>query len=181
MIRAASSAAWSCRWKRLSKGTCWLPVLPFRSLIGKKKKNSWNRSGNLSGYSASQWSKLRRKYFGPGDQGLGRACITALVSELRPPPSMFRGLSCMRISQDHSAVLAEFGHRAGPHQVLVTPSSGLSFSPLRRPLRPHWFSSKVAYLCSFLVQTSLREITNPRVRLSGPPPMYLFLSNAGQF
>lgn len=31
-------------------------------------------------------------------------------------------------------MLAEFGHRAGPHQVLVTPSSGLSFPQLRGPL-----------------------------------------------
>lgn len=73
---------------------------PIQKLNWKKKKKSQNRSRNLSGYSASQWSKLRRKYFGPGDQGLGWACITALVSELRPPPSMFRGLPRMRISQD---------------------------------------------------------------------------------
>lgn len=151
---------------------------PIQKLNWKKRKKSRNRSRNLSGYSASQWSKLRRKYFGPGDQGLGQACVTALVSELRPPPSTFRGLSCTRISQDHSTVLAECWTGSWP-------SSGTSHTLcqplLRRPLRPHWFSSKAAYLCSSLAQTPLREIPNPRVRLSGPPPMYLFLPNTGQF
>ena len=137
MIWAASPRAWSCGWRRLSKGTCWPPVLPFRSLIGKKKKKSRNRSRNLSGYSASQWSKLRRKYFGPGDQGLGQA----LVSELRPPPSTFRGLSCTRISQDHSTVLAEC--RTGSW-----PSSGTSHT-LFQPLLPSAQATTTATLVFF--------------------------------
>lgn len=114
---------------------------PIQKLNWKKRKKSRNRSRNLSGYSASQWSKLRRKYFGPGDQGLGQACVTALVSELRPPPSTFRGLSCTRISQDHSTVLAEC--RTGSW-----PSSGTSHT-LCQPLLPSAQATTMATLVFF--------------------------------